>query len=396
MTIAALVVGLVVGAALATIIVGRRQRDESDHDRVTAVRRASRVDAEAEARLSRALNGVPIGIVVFENGRAVFANRFARQFDSGRHSDVLVEQAIGELVMRASTEGSLDDELDLYGPPRRQLSLRALLLEDADDAPGRNGILVTIEDTSERRRVEAVRRDFVANVSHELKTPVGAMGVLAETLVAEEDSAVIQRLSERLHAEALRLGTTIDDLLTLSTIESGETFDPDDVDVGQVARQSLDRVRSAADLRKVSIEISTSGDLVVQGDRRQLESAIANLVDNSVKYSDDGAEVSVAVDRRADFVVVTVADSGDGIPERDLERIFERFYRVDQARSRSTGGTGLGLSIVRHVAINHGGKVSVKSKEGEGTTFVFKIKVDVTPSSTAEQSPDGEEMIGVG
>ncbi len=398
MTLVALVVGLALGVGLTVVFLGRRERRERADDGSTSSksRDRGRLNRTEEERLVRSLNAVPIGIVVFENEQAVFANRFARQFDSGRHTDALVGQAIEELVHRATSQGATEDEIDLYGPPPRHLSLRALPLEQGDGTPLGEGILVVIEDTSERNLVEALRRDFVANVSHELKTPVGAMGVLAETLIDEHDPSVIERLSQRLHHEAIRLGTTIDDLLTLSTIEAGDTLELDRVDVAGVIERSLDHVMAAAELRQIEISTEIDDGLIVEGDRRQLESAISNLLDNAIKYSDEGAEVELVATAVGHNVEVSVTDSGDGIPERDLERIFERFYRVDQARSRNTGGTGLGLSIVRHVAINHGGTVTVRSREGVGTSFTLRIAT--SPSVAAEltgKRPNGEEVANV-
>ncbi len=382
MTWLALVAGLVIGVALASLVMGRqhrRERQESASVRTSDDASSSRSES---SRVFRALNAVPLGIMVFERRRPVFANAFAHQFDSGRHTDVLVERAIAELVARASAEGAVDHELDLYGPPRRRLSLRALPLAEMSN----DGMLVTIEDVSERHRIEEVRRDFVANVSHELKTPVGAIGVLAETLSAEDDPDIVSRLSGRLHDEAHRLGTTIDDLLTLSTIESGETFQTEPIVIGNLVNLCIERVRAAAELNDVSITASVEDDLRIDGDRRQLESALSNLLDNAVKYSDAGTDVVVQAARDEEWIDIAVTDAGHGVPERDLTRIFERFYRVDQARSRATGGTGLGLSIVRHVAINHGGDVTVRSTEGVGSTFQLRLPA-VNRSVANERSP---------
>jgi two-component system sensor histidine kinase SenX3 len=270
------------------------------------------------------------------------------------------------------------------------------------------GVVIVIDDISERRRVDALRRDFVSNISHELKTPVGALGLLAETLISETtasdddgldptSAAVVQRLAARLHHEALRMGRTIDDLLELSRIEVGEPPTNELIPVVQILADAVERVRPAAELRDVKVEVGCSPpQLAVAGDRRQLVSAVANLVDNAVKYSDPGSIVHVAGHGAGRWAELSIEDRGMGIPRPHLERIFERFYRVDQARSRETGGTGLGLAIVRHVAGNHHGTVLVESDEGVGSTFTLRLPIagardvfspDALSDSAEELSP---------
>jgi two-component system sensor histidine kinase SenX3 len=238
----------------------------------------------------------------------------------------------------------------------------------------RGGACALVEDISERRRIEAVRTDFVANISHELKTPVGALAVLAETLADERDEAVVQRIADRMLEESHRASRTIDDLLELSRIELGGELTRDGVEAGEVVCGAVDRATALADQCGIRIDVSDPSDAVrVTGDRRQLVSAVGNLVENAVKYSEAGGRVEVTTRSDGPWVEFVVADHGVGIPARDLDRIFERFYRVDKARSRGTGGTGLGLAIVRHVATNHGGEVTVTSREGEGSTFVLRV-----------------------
>ena len=222
-----------------------------------------------------------------------------------------------------------------------------------------------------------MRTDFVANISHELKTPVGALAVLAETLVDETDPAVVARIAERMLDEAHRAARTIDDLLELSRIELGGELLRDGVDPADVVVWAIERTEALAEQRNIDV-VAGEGTrrgaaLRVTGDRRQLVSALGNLVENAVKYSEVGGTVDVVVRPHEAWVDFEVIDHGVGIPARDLDRIFERFYRVDKARSRGTGGTGLGLAIVRHVATNHGGDVLVSSTEGEGSTFVLRI-----------------------
>lgn len=341
----------------------------------------------AEARLASALAVIPQGVVVFDTDAAiVFRNKVAAGYLTARHGEALVEEAINELAIELLAEGASvppSRTVDLFGPPRRTLVLTGVALEEHAEEVG---AVVVIDDVTERRRLEAVRRDFVANISHELRTPVGALALLAETLVAESEPAVAQRLAERMLTEAFRVGRTIDDLLELSRIEAYESAVREQVPVHLFLAEAVDRVRGAADQRDITIEVDEpSVRLGVTGDRRQLVSAIYNLLENAVKYSDPGSSVQVAARTDGRWVDITVRDHGIGIPRRDLERVFERFYRVDRARSRETGGTGLGLAIVRHVANNHAGEVHVDSREGEGSTFTLRLPVAAGPVAvTAE------------
>jgi two-component system sensor histidine kinase SenX3 len=235
----------------------------------------------------------------------------------------------------------------------------------------------------------------VANISHELKTPVGAMSVLAETLEHETDPETISRIVERMMSEAQRATRTIDDLMELSRIELGGEREIEPVRVEAVIAAAVDRVVELAARRDIGLTNVVSPEVtgvVVQGDRRQLTSAVGNLVENAVKYSEPGGRVEVRTDLTDGAVEIVVVDEGVGIPQRDLDRIFERFYRVDRARSRETGGSGLGLSIVRHVATNHGGEVRVESAEGEGSTFTLRLPAGraPTPSTVSEPAPPAD------
>ena len=340
-------------------------------------------------RLASALDALAQGIVIADStGRVVFRNVQASTFVGARHGDALVEQAVVELLSSGCRGVSDRRTVDLFGPPRRTIVVAVSPLEDGGRIVGALG---SVDDITERTRLEAVRTDFVANISHELKTPVGALALLAETLNSEDDEAVRQRLSERLVHEAHRVGRTIDDLLELSRIEVERSPVREPVAVHLVIAEAVDRVRQGADLRGIRVEVAEpSSRLTVVGERRQLVSAIGNLLDNAIKYSDEGAIVAVSTATDGRTVDITVADQGIGIPDRDLERIFERFYRVDRARSRETGGTGLGLAIVRHVATNHGGEVLVSSQEGEGSTFVLRIPLAPTSEPAATPSERSE------
>ena len=421
-------------------------------EQVTGAASEAVAEASADAiRLRRAIDALPQGVVLCdEGGKIVYQNAPAGALMTGRLGDALAAQAVTELLEEAWQQGSAERTLDLYGPPPRTLNVRSLLIDD-----GRRslGVIALIEDISERRRLEMVRRDFVANVSHELKTPMGALGLLAETLVAEPDSEVAKRLANRIHTEAFRVSRIIDDLLDLSRIETESAPPREPVLVSLVMAEAVERVRAAADQRGIAIVLyEPSPAVAVMGDRRQLVSALHALLENAVTYSYDDSTVTVTgtvsreaagesesadaaaepslalnngaaaavalshhpaaaqgqaqalhppgpgprpgvevepdlsgevprVENEHDVIRISVADHGIGIPGRDLERIFERFYRVDHGRSRNTGGTGLGLSIVRHVATNHQGRVEVESREGEGSTFslVLPLRQDRTP-----------------
>jgi two-component system sensor histidine kinase SenX3 len=322
-------------------------------------------------RMQAALEGIDQGIVVCDAaGGTVFQNQAAARLLAGRPSDALVAQAVSEVILDALGGGRPQRRLDLISPARRSLSIRAFPTGD----PTVDGAVAVVEDVSERLRLEAVRRDFVANVSHELKTPTGALTLLAETIDGETDPDVVGRLVRRMGGEAERLSRIIDDLLDLSRIEANEAPSGALVPLTDFVVEAVSSLQAVAAGLDVTIEmVEIPPGLAVAGDRRDLMSAVANLVDNAVKYSEAGGTVAVAVAVAGSHVTVSVADRGVGIPSRDLERIFERFYRVDRARSRATGGTGLGLSIVRHVAANHGGSVRVSSVEGEGSAFVLEL-----------------------
>ncbi|MGI8807362.1 MAG: sensor histidine kinase [Acidimicrobiales bacterium] len=324
--------------------------------------------------LGGALEALPLGVVVTApDGRVLFRNESADELLGTRASDALAWRALSDLLAEAAAGQAGSRPLDLYGPPRRTLSLTAVPLENGAAA-------VTVEDVSDRKRLDAVRRDFVANVSHELKTPVAALGLLAETLAAEDDAAVVQRLAERMQDEAFRVARIIDDLLDLSRLEAEETTRNETVRVHEVLTQAVEQVLPSAGLRRVRLAVTNPPKTwTVRGDRRQLVSAMSNLMENAVKYSDEGSTVEVSPVTDGRDIELVVRDHGIGIPSRDLDRIFERFYRVDRGRGRDTGGTGLGLSIVRHIASNHGGEVAVESVEGEGSTFTLRLPAEPGP-----------------
>jgi two-component system sensor histidine kinase SenX3 len=341
---------------------GQLLRDQID----ASTARAAVAEAATE-RLRAALDAVPSGIIVVApDGAVVLRNRAAVM---PGHADIIVKDVVDRLCLLARRGERADERVSLFGPPVRVLLVRALPLPDG-------GALATIDDLSERARLDAVRTDFVSNISHELKTPVGALALLAETLADSDDMDVNRRLANKMVEEAHRAAGTIDDLLELSRIELGGQGEREDVSVTAVLRESSARHRLTAESFGVSLEVHDLNGVVVKGNRLQLVSAVSNLIDNAVKYSNRGGVVRVTADIVGRELEISVADQGVGIPARDIDRIFERFYRVDRARSRETGGTGLGLAIVRHIATNHRGDVSVRSREGEGSTFTLRIPLE--------------------
>jgi two-component system sensor histidine kinase SenX3 len=344
----------------------RRRRPPADVESENDARQLlAQLEAEV-GKLRRALDALPIGVVLADPTGHTTVENIAARIHHG-HAAVLVEEAVEQQVRRAVRGLGGGQTVEFIGPPRTVLDVQAIPLEDG-------GALVTIEDVSERARLDAVRTDFVANISHELKTPVGALAVLAEALADIDDPMAIRRLADKLVGEAHRAARTIDDLLELSRTELGGAAATDRVSVSHVIDDAVMRAQAAAEHHQIDVIVDHGpADLHVLGSQRQLVSAVANLLENAVKYSDAGSKVNVEARSEDGWIEITVTDTGVGIPPRDIDRIFERFYRVDRARSRDTGGTGLGLSIVRHVATNHSGEVTVHSREGEGSVFTIRM-----------------------
>jgi len=263
---------------------------------------------------------------------------------------------------------------------------------------------VTIEalDVTESHRLTRVRRDFVANVSHELKTPVGALQLLAEALGEAMDAdggdpVAAARFAERIRHESNRLGRLVTELLELSRLQGGDPIpDPEPVAVDRVVAEVIDRSRTTASAKNIEVDWLGTRGLTIYGNESQLVTAVANLVENAIAYSPDRAEattpaqVSVAVASTGEEISIAVTDEGIGIEAKDLDRIFERFYRADRARSRATGGTGLGLAIVKHIATNHGGHVEVASIAGVGSTFTLRL-----PAGSPDEVAASPESVGV-
>ncbi|WP_238419331.1 sensor histidine kinase [Streptomyces taklimakanensis] len=279
-------------------------------------------------------------------------------------------------------------ELDL---PRRGTGRGEALAVSARVAPlGSRLVLLLVEDLTEARRIEAVRRDFVANVSHELKTPVGALSLLSEAVMdASDDPEAVERFAGRMQNEATRLTNLVQELIDLSRVQNDNPLeDSEPVRVDELVAEAIDRCRQAAGTKQITMATGGTADLHVWGNRGQLAAALGNLVENAVNYSPARTRVGISGRRVAapggDMIEIAVTDQGIGISDKDKERIFERFYRVDPARSRATGGTGLGLAIVKHVAASHGGEVTVWSAEGQGSTFTLRLPEAASARERAE------------
>ncbi len=355
--------------------------------------------SEESIRFRKVLDSLDQGVLICDvNGQVVFRNNLAMSLMGGRHGDAIIAQGVVNLLQSAWEKGSEERTIDLYGPPKRSLILRAQVIDDGRKSLG---VIAIIEDVTERHRIDEIRRDFVTNVSHELKTPISALGLLAETLVDEEDATVAKRLASRIQKEAFRVSRIIDDLLDLSRIEAEESPQREPVEIGFIVADAVERLRSTAEQKGITVDQVEEEGIAVLGDRRQLASAVYNLLENAIKFSDAGSHVAVAVRISPDNpseVEIHVTDHGIGIPAKDLERIFERFYRVDISRSHKAGGTGLGLSIVRHAISNHGGRIEVDSREGQGSTFKIVLPIlygnkaiDATPAGT---TPAGHPIAG--
>ena len=243
-------------------------------------------------------------------------------------------------------------------------------------------VLVLVSDESEAQRVHDVRRDFVANISHELKTPIGALSLLSEAVLgAKDDPESVTKFATRMQSEAKRLTDLVQEIINLSRVQDSDPLQlPQEVSIGYVIREAIDQCEISAESRGISVKYAEPNNVLVLGDRDQLIMAIHNLIENAINYSPESTKVSISTKIEDKVVSILVADQGIGISESDQERIFERFYRVDPARSRQTGGTGLGLSIVKHVANKHGGEVTLWSVENVGSTFSIRLPIHALTS----------------
>ena len=277
-------------------------------------------------------------------------------------------------VVRRTNEthrGSIEIARGPIGEGKRELKVSVTPLDES------GLILVLVSDESEGRRIDAVRRDFVANVSHELKTPIGALGLLSEAILgAKNQPEEVVRFATKMQNEAKRLTELVQEIIDLSRLQSSDPLQKAfPVEIDDVIREAISQAQVSSEARGIYVEMGQLQSATVIGDRDQLIAAVHNLVENAINYSPENTKVSVTSAIKNGLVEISVTDQGIGIADSELGRIFERFYRVDPARSRATGGTGLGLSIVKHVALNHGGDVKVWSKEGVGSTFSILLPI---------------------
>jgi len=377
-----LVIGLAIGA-LAVWVVQRgsvrgHQADAQRRvDQATAGRREAEREADRRDRAQdRILGAMEEGVLLLDaSGARLYANPALSDLlgSAPDRATDLHPLGLQRAVESAKASGAVSRaEVEVGSSSSRWLRATALPV-GADGAT-----LLVIRDVTQARRLTATRRDFVANASHELKTPVASIRAAAETLRdgAIDDPPAARRFTEQLEREAVRMSRIVADLLDLSRLETGSEMD-DQVRLDAVAADEVERMGDAAGIRGVAISVNATAVPAVRGSARDLSLMVRNLIDNAVRYTGDGGSVDVSVRAEDDSVVVKIADTGIGIPQRELPRIFERFYRVDRARSRETGGTGLGLSIVRHVTENHGGEVTVESELGQGT--VFEVRLPTAP-----------------
>jgi two-component system sensor histidine kinase SenX3 len=367
----ALVAGLAVGAGIALALVRRPLPVPPPP-----------APAVSSATLARRMLEVirHAAVVVDLGGEVVLANAAARSMGVVRAGRLAVDD-----LRRLAAECRAADELrqlvvDMPGGRLGREPIAVVAHAAPLDEDGHVALLM--EDVTESRRLEAVRRDFVANVSHELKTPVGALALLAEAVAdAADEPAEVRRFAARMQHEGTRLGRLVTELIELSRLQGADPLPTSRiVSVERVVTEAEDRTRLAAERAGITVVSGGERGLAVRGDESQLVTALVNLIDNAIAYSPAGTRIAVGMRRRAadtedsaDAVEISVSDQGIGIAESDLERVFERFYRADPARSRATGGTGLGLAIVKHIASNHGGSVSVWSVEGSGSTFTMRL-----------------------
>ena len=358
------------GAAVTAIIVFLISKRSSKNLSRASQNESRVITANTEDQLESlmdALNLLPIGVVIVDAKLdRKLQNSAATAMTGVRYVDILVDQAVDEMLEEVKANKSGERILEVVAGTTRFFKVCGQVIDN-------QRAVVTVEDITEKSRIDTVQTDFVANLSHELKTPIGAVAALADSLNGETETEVVWRLAERIVTESHRMSRIVDDLLDLSRVEFGGTEEWTDIDLGRVLVEVVSTNQHAAKRQGLGLSLTGSAELLMRGDRAQLVSMFSNLVDNAIKYSEAGGVVLVESATQGDEILVTVTDHGIGIAERDQKRIFERFYRVDKARSRATVGTGLGLSIVRHIVLEHGGSINVRSEEGVGSTFTVRM-----------------------
>lgn len=366
-----LLVGLGLGLAIAALVRRGRHVDRLNVPQVREI-----AVPEGAGRVLEVIRSA--GVVVGPHDEVLESTPLSVKLGLTRGTRVVIPRVL-EMVRQARLEQTmLVEEVNVSRGGLR--SRDADLLLDIRVASMQDGlVLVLADDLTDARRVEATRRDFVANVSHELKTPIGAIMLLAEAVEeAADDPEAVRRFASRMGIESARLTNLVSQIIDLSRLQAEDPMTKaETVAVDDVLIEAVDRCRVEAEHRQVTVTIAGETGLHVMGDQMQLSTAVGNLVENALVYSDAGARVVVAARRRMraddDYIDLTVSDNGIGIPADQLERIFERFYRVDYARSRADGGSGLGLAIVKHIAAAHNGIAMVWSQPGRGSTFTLRL-----------------------
>jgi signal transduction histidine kinase len=375
-------IGILGGAG---VLIGRRSVREHVRELEAENRRAStsledRARAAREDRQvqERILGSMQEGVLLFDAERRTgFANEAVERHLGVRPGSLgeVLPTSLRETIRRVLETGQGEVGEFEVGSPSRWLRV------NTTPAGADGSVVVVVGDVTEARRLDAVRRDFVANASHELKTPAASIQAAAETLVHvwKDDPEAVPRFAEQLEREAVRLSRIVADLLDLSRLESGSELG-DDVHLDTLVREEGQRFEDAANEAGLTFGLEVDPVPPVHGSARDLSLLVRNLFDNAIRYTPPGGTVTVAMSADLGSVFLRVEDSGVGIPSKDIPRVFERFYRVDRARSRETGGTGLGLAIVRHVAENHGGTVTVRSELGRGSTFEVRLPTGSEPT----------------
>jgi two-component system sensor histidine kinase SenX3 len=328
--------------------------------------------------LLSALNQLEGASLIIAPGEiAIFANPEAENLGILREGRIQSEELLASIrvVRRTNVKqnGTIEIARGPIGEGKREITVDVIPLSEGDL------VLVLLRDESEAQRVHEVRRDFVANISHELKTPIGALSLLSEAVLgAKDDSEAVTKFASRMQIEAKRLTDLVQEIIQLSRVQDSDPLqEAQSLSVSDIIKEALDQCRTTADSRKITLSYNQTQDANILGDRDQLTMAVHNLIENAINYSPVDTNVSVSTSLVDQIITISVADQGIGIPEAETERIFERFYRVDPARSRETGGTGLGLSIVKHIVTKHGGEISMWSAENVGSTFSIRLPIQI-------------------
>jgi two-component system sensor histidine kinase SenX3 len=343
-------------------------------------RRAKAEEVQGQRELPQlllsALNQLDGASLIIAPGEvALFTNSEAEQLGILRDGRIQSEELLASIrvVRRTNIKqtGTIEIARGPIGEGKREITVTIIPLTENEL------VLALLRDESEAQRVHDVRRDFVANISHELKTPIGSLSLLSEAVLgAKDDSEAVTRFASRMQIEAKRLTDLVQEIIQLSRVQDSDPLkEAQLLSASDIIKEALDQCRTTADSRQITLTFQESEDGAILGDRDHLTMAIHNLIENAINYSPAETKVAVSTSIQDEIITISVADQGIGIPEAEVERIFERFYRVDPARSRETGGTGLGLSIVKHVITKHGGEISVWSSENVGSTFSIRLPI---------------------